>query len=127
MKRYSPDVPPDADEWLDLDEQERIHLVEDWHRKAREKLPNHTAHALFHVVVENQIAEGMESVVRAMARLMKQGLDRHDAVHAVGSCLADHFFEVANSEDENDESVSDVSYDAAVERLNAEEWLRKYE
>jgi len=124
VKRYNPEVPPDATDWLDLDEQERIQLVEAWHRKAREKLPDHTAHAIFHVAVENQIAEGMESVVRAMARLMDQGLDRHDAVHAIGSCLVDHFFEVADSEDDR---VTDDSYDAAVERLNAEEWLRKYE
>jgi hypothetical protein len=90
VQNYDPEVPPNPAEWLALDEQLRIHLAEEYHRSAREKLPNSTAHAGFHAVVENQIAEELEPVVRAMARLMKQGLSRHEALHAVGSCVADH-------------------------------------
>jgi hypothetical protein len=32
MQRYDPDEAPDAEEWLALDEQERIELVRDYHR-----------------------------------------------------------------------------------------------
>ena len=72
---------PDPSAWLVLDEQERIQLAEAHHRAAHIKLPNVKAHACFHPIVENQIAEGLESVVRAMARLMNEGLSRHEALH----------------------------------------------
>ena len=127
MQNYDPEVPPNPAEWLALDEQLRIQLAESYHRAAREKVPNHTAHAAFHAIVENQIAEGLEPVVRAMARLMKQGLSRHDALHAVGSVVADHFFEAMNTKDEDFAASAQARYNAAVERLTAEEWKRKYE
>lgn len=126
MKRYDPDVQPEPSEWLALDEQERIRLAEAHHRAARIKLPNVKAHACFHVIVENQIADQLEPVVRAMARLMKDGLSRHDAVHAIGSVVADHVFEVMHAEDENFANTARVRYDAAVERLTAKEWRRQY-
>jgi len=34
MQRYNPIVAPNPDEWLALDEQERINLARDYHRKA---------------------------------------------------------------------------------------------
>ena len=79
MTRYDPGVAPDPAEWLALDEQERIELAEAHHRAARIELPNAKVHAVFHTIVENQIAGGLESVVRAMARLQHEGLSRHDA------------------------------------------------
>ena len=123
---YDPEVPPDPLEWLALDEQLRIQLAESYHRAARVKLPNVKAHAAFHAIVENQIAEGLESVVRAMARLMKQGLSRHDALHAIGSVVADHFFEAMNTKDKDFSATAQTRYNAAVERLTAEEWRSKY-
>jgi hypothetical protein len=127
VQNYDPEIAPNPAEWLALDEQLRIGLAEVYHRNAREKLPNVKAHAAFHAIVENQIAEGLEPVVRAMARLMKQGLSRHDALHAVGSCVADHFFEAMNTKDENFVETAQTRYNAAVERLTAEEWKRKFE
>ena len=67
MDRYDPSQPPDPNEWLELDEQERSLLVEDHHRRARIDLPNATLHATMHVVVENQLAANDEPVVRALA------------------------------------------------------------
>ena len=120
MTHYDPEVQPTPAEWLALDEQLRIELVEKHHRAARETLPNVKAHAAFHAIVENQIAEGLESVVRAMARLMKQGLSRHDALHAVGSVVAEHFFEAMNSKDKDFSNTAQARYNAAVERLSAD-------
>lgn len=74
MDRYDPAQAPDPEQWLALEEQERIRLVEVSHRTERLKLPNLKAHAAFHAIAENQIAEGLDSVVRAMARLERQGL-----------------------------------------------------
>lgn len=88
VKHYDPDIAPNPIEWLALDEQERIQLVEGHHRAARVKLPNIKAHACFHAIVENHIADGLEPVARAMARLTNEGLTRHDALHAIASVVA---------------------------------------
>ena len=117
MNRYDPDHAPNPSEWLALDEQERIWLVEEHHRVARVKLPNLTAHAAFHTVVENQLAENLEPVVRAMARLNAEGLSRHEAVHAIASVVAKHIHALFNAK--ADASNSQAIYNAAVERLTA--------
>jgi hypothetical protein len=59
MNRYDPSNAPDPAEWLALDEQERILLVEYFHRSARIDLPEVNLHAIVHSVVENQLAMGM--------------------------------------------------------------------
>ena len=127
MKAYDPEVAPDPVEWLELDEQHRIDLAERYHHAARIKLPNTKAHAVFHAIVENQIAEGLEPVLRAMERLTGQGLSRHDAVHAIGSVVADQLYEVMKAEDEDHASTAQARYNAAVERLTAKQWRQKYE
>ena len=93
MNRYDPSQTPDPTEWLELDEQERVVLVERNHRRAHVELPDITLHATIHVVVENQLASRDDPVVRALARLMKEGLTRHDAVHAIGSVVSEYIFE----------------------------------
>ena len=126
MQNYNPEVPPNPTEWLAIDEQSRIRIVEKYHRNARVKVPNLKGHAIYHAIVENQIAEGLDSVLRAMTRLINQGLSRHEALHAVGSCVADYVFEVLSSEDKDSAGTAQNRYDAAVERLTAMEWRRKY-
>jgi hypothetical protein len=74
---------PNRDVWLATDEQERIDAVLKSHRLARIELPNKQLHASVHSIVENQLAEKVASVVEAMPRLMKEGLTRHEAVHAL--------------------------------------------
>ena len=120
MNRYDPDHTPNPEQWLALDEQLRIQLVEEHHRAARIKLPNLKAHAAFHAIVENQIAENTESVVRAMARLTTEGLSRHEALHAIASVLAEHIQDLFNAK--ADQSLSASIYNAAVERLTAKGW-----
>ena len=120
MNSYDPNIAPEPKVWLSLDEKLRISLVEKYHRDARIKLPNLATHAAFHSIVENQIAENLESVVRAMARLTAEGLDRHDAVHAIGSVLAVHMHDLLNSK--TDTENSQAIYNAAIERLTAKAW-----
>ena len=127
MNRYEPESTPDPELWLSLDEQERIGLVEKYHLAARIELPNVTAHAVFHAIVENQIAQGLEAVQRAMVRLAKQGLSRHDAVHAVAWVLSQHFYEIMNAKTQDPAAVTQARYDAAVERLDAAMWLAQEE
>lgn len=123
MIRYDPAHAPDAQTWLALDELERIGLAEASHAAERVELPNAKAHAVFHAVVENQIAEGLPSVVRAMARLHGQGLSRHDCIHAVGWVLALHLHEAMSSSAADEPAVAQARYDAAVERLTAASWF----
>jgi len=127
VKHCDPDVTPNPKEWLELDEQERIQLAERYHLRQRIDLPSVKAHAAFHAIVENQIAEGLEPVVRAMMRLTGEGLSRHDSLHAIGSVLADHFYATMNSKDADFANSVQAHYYAAVERLTAKEWHRKYE
>jgi len=124
MEAYNPERGPEPESWLELDEQERILLIETWHRVARIKLPNVTAHAALHVIVENQIALDLEPVVRAMDRLRKQGLTRHDAIHAIGSVVAENLFGILKADQNDDAAASQARYYAAVERLTAVSWRR---
>src|SRR5262245_9869194 len=96
MERYDPAEAPDPAEWLALDESERMELVRKYHRRNRIKLPNLDAHALAHTVIENQLAEGLPAAKNALARLRAQGLDRHEAVHALGSVLMAHVWNLTN-------------------------------
>ncbi len=127
MHRYDPGKAPDPELWLSLDEDERAMLIEAFHRKQRIKLPNVKAHALFHVIIENQIAEGLDCVVRAMARLQTQGLSRHDSVHAIGWVMALHVNDLMNPELVQDPSKANQRYEAVVERLSAQSWLDQVE
>ena len=64
---------PEPEEWLAIDEPERIRLALDYHRRARVRLPNEKLHAVLHVVIENQIALGDEIPVQNTAqRLMAE-------------------------------------------------------
>ena len=123
---YDPAVAPDPERWLALGEEERLDLVLDYHRRAGISLPNEEIHAVMHVIIENQIALGDELPVRrAVERLMAEGLDRHQAVHAVGSVLAGHLIDAMR--DPEAKAVSQEAYNAAVEQLTVESWRRDFE
>jgi len=124
VKIYDPAKAPDPAEWLDMDEQERISLVEAHHRAAKIKLPNVKLHAAFHAAVENQLAEGLTSPGNAMTRLQKEGLSRHDALHAVAAVISDHLYGLMK--DPALASSSQARLDATLEKLTVKEWRRKY-
>ncbi|MBI5579385.1 MAG: hypothetical protein HY895_09555 [Deltaproteobacteria bacterium] len=87
METYDPATAPDTAAWLELEEDERIQRIASYHRRLNVKLPNLEVHAALHSVVENQIAEELQTVRETVARLQAEGLSRHDAIHAVGSVL----------------------------------------
>lgn len=123
---YDPDIAPDPQAWLALDEPARIQLAAAFHQAQGIELPSLRAHAAFHAIVETQIAEGRMPAIRAVARLRREGLTRHDAVHAVGSVLAELLHKVAAAKGADKSGVSTVRYNAALERLTAKRWLRRY-
>lgn len=119
--RYDPDSPPDPGRWLELDEEERILLAEAYHRRAQIEVPNAKVHAVIHVIVENQVALGDELPVRqAIERLIGEGLDRHDAVHAVGSVLTAYLYDLLTADAPPPDRLE--AYKKDVERLTAESW-----
>jgi hypothetical protein len=120
---YDPDKAPDPEEWLGLDEATRIELIEAYHVRARIEVPNVRVHALFHVIVENQIALGDElPVLRKLRSLMASGLDRHDAIHAIASVLTSHVHSVMAGSELG--PGPNRAYFRALKRLTASRWQR---
>jgi hypothetical protein len=94
-------------------------VVMEYHQEAGIQLPDEYAHALLHVVVENQIALAEETPVEAvLCRLVDENLDRHDAIHAIASILVNHMHELMYGALDSDD------YYAELEKLTAEKWLR---
>jgi len=122
---YNPEGPIDAQKWLKIDESERLYLVQQYHRKKRVRLPNARLHAVIHVVVENQVAMGAEIPVGStLSRLMREGLSRHDAVHAIGTILAGHLYELMKEGPQSTDANS--TYYRELDELTAESWLNSF-
>lgn len=131
IRGYDPFMEPDPEQWLALGEQERIELVMEYHRRARIRLPREKLHAVIHAVVENQIADHELPVRGTAQRLMSEELDRHEAVHAIGSvllgCLNDLVQRSTSGGGELDTRCDQnphEAYFAELETLTAEGWLR---
>jgi hypothetical protein len=122
MWKYNPDHEPDSAKWLALDEDLRLRAVREYHQKIRVKLPSLEAHAIAHVIVENQLAEGLPEAKRTLARLLDEGLGRHDAIHAIGSVMMEHLWNLMNKP--RDPGDLNAPYLAALNKLTAESWLR---
>jgi hypothetical protein len=123
MDSYNPEHAPVGNEWLEIDEDERLMLVEQYHRDARIRLPKSArrVHATMHTIVENQLALNDEPVVKALDRLMREGLTRHDALHAIGYLVSEQIYDILKHNETPD--ASKARYYAAIERLTAAAWL----
>ncbi len=92
--KYDPAKRVEPQWWRSLGAEERVSLIEAahvvlpaWHHPVPESRP----HALLHVVAENLAARGDEiPVYAALQRLVRQGLQRHDAIHALGNACSEH-------------------------------------
>lgn len=117
---YDPASAPEPASWLALDEAVRIGLVTDYHRQAALEAERPGAHAALHVTVENQIAMGLDYVSDACARLVAEGLSRHEAVHAIAAVLTDYMTELVR--DKAPPALALARYQANCERMSAESW-----
>ena len=123
---YEANEQPHSQIWLELDESERIDAVMDYHRRTRVKLENSELHAIAHVVVENQVALGeVTSVPATLARLMDEGLDRHEAIHAIASILMSIVSDIARKAD--DGSDINAKYGRELGKLTAAGWRSQAE
>ena len=119
--RYDANERPHSATWLELDENERIDAVMDYHRRAGVKLENLKLHAMTHVVVENQVALGEATPVPAtLNRLVDEGLDRHEAIHAIGSILMSIVFDASHDPDVGGDINARYSRELAT--LTAASW-----
>jgi hypothetical protein len=119
--RYDPQVAPSPSQWLALDEGQRMAVVERAHDA---DMPNFALHVAIHAAVETQIAMNLPSVVNAAARLRAEGLDRHDTIHAIGSVLAGHMWQMLRADSANEDP--NAEYYAALDQLSVESWHRDY-
>jgi len=121
MNIYHPSQPPNPSEWLELDESIRIDLVRKSHEASEAEFEEEQAkevHSTIHVIVENQIALGVEPVPATISRLMRQGLSRHESVHAVGAVLSQDLFEMLKEDKEHDSK----KYRRRLDKLTAKRW-----
>jgi len=118
---YDPAVSPEPSEWLDLDEAARIERVLAHHAQSDAELENVDMHALMHVVVENQVALGVDPVPDTLERLIREGLDRHEAVHAIGAILAEDIFKLLSAQGGPRKSRA---YRIRLGKLTAKRWRR---
>jgi hypothetical protein len=93
VMNYEPKRDPDPQEWLQTPEGVRLEACERAHQPLPRRHPpiaNLRLHAALHVTVETQLATDSPPEVRkTLARLVRAGLTRHEALHAVGSAAAD--------------------------------------
>lgn len=123
MKSYDPLVQVPYSEWLVLDEDQRIALVKNYHESLEEELEEGALnlHSSLHVVVENQLALGEDYVIEAVARLMRQGEDRHEAIHAVAAVLSEGIFNTLKG---GSEAFEVNNYRRKLEKITSKRWRK---
>ena len=122
--KYDPERHVDPAAWDAADEAERMNAVVQYHQRKKIRMPSLQAHAAIHTAVENQIAMGDSFPAKAtLARLMREGLDRHDAVHALGSVVSGEIYRMLKEKTPCDRA----EYALKLERLTAESWRKQFE
>ncbi len=125
IEKYNLLHAPDPEEWTAHEESERINLVLDYHKRTEDDMPNVYLHSTIHAVVEYQIAGGEEHPVKqTLERLRQEGLDRHEAIHAIGSVLIKYLWETGTGENRSDDFSGD--YFEEVSQLTAQKWFDEY-
>ena len=124
MRRYDPRRAPNASEWLSLDEGERTEMVKRYHDKHGGYGESLDMHATVHAVVESQLADKVGPVKEAYLRLRKEGLGRHDTIHAIGSVLTEYIWEVISEADEGDVNEE---YFSRLSKLTRDSWYAAYD
>jgi hypothetical protein len=121
---YDPYHAPDPEEWLELTEDERINQVLAWHMNIENvDFEGLHMHCMIHNVIETQVAMADEIPVKeTLERLMDEGLDRHDAIHAAGSVLAKHLWKISKGEIKSKDDPNQEYYDELKE-LTVQKWF----
>lgn len=123
MKKYDPANSIDSQQWLALGEAEQIELVREFHAELEQDMPVEalTVHSSIHVIVENQLAMGVDLIPETIAKLTRQGLDRHEAIHAIGAIISEDIFDLLKG---NIKEFSSTKYRRKLEKITAKRWLK---
>lgn len=129
LRPYDPDEGPDAAEWLALGEDERVAAVRSWTARSESgidvKVSNRHVYTVMLATVETQIAHGDELPVAAtMARLVRLGMSRREAVHALATVLAETTYDAFYGEAADD---PEVAYHAELAKLTPESWRNRFD
>jgi hypothetical protein len=62
-------------------------------------------------------------VRNTLERLIQEGIDRHEAIHAIASVLSEHMFELLRGTVTHFDAAA---YSAALESLTVESWRKTY-
>jgi hypothetical protein len=123
MHRYDPNLAPDPEAWLALDEATRISLARSFHASHGEYGESLLSHAAMHAAVETQLAASDPvEATQALHRLVGAGLSRHDAVHAIATAFADFIFPILKSP-HAPPPIDPSAYCRALSDLTVSSWL----
>lgn len=117
--RYDPLRDPDLEEWLAATESERLAAIRSHHNLTEEPSEGSEGHFAIHTIVETQLAQGYAATQDALARLLGEGLDRHDAIHAIGSVVAGEIFRMLKHKTPHDRAT--LAHRLAT--LTGDSWL----
>ena len=108
--------------WLNLDEAVRLELIEEYVEDFEKEIDSSkkNIHASVHMVVENQLALGEEPALNAYSRLLRQGLNRHETIHAIGAVIFTDIYEAMQNKD----NKPITSYKSRLRKLTAKKWLK---
>ena len=120
---YDPEQPMADHAWLSLQEEERISLVEEYHKKKGSHLPHLRMHAALQAVIETQAAENIPAVRDTLGRLIAEGLVRHEALHAIASVLVTHMYRLAQGENMVEHPEQNEVFYRELQKLSAEQWI----
>ena len=123
MEKYDPINSIEPEEWLALEEQDRIDQVRSFHETLDDEMASDalSVHSTIHVIVENQLAMGVELIPETIAKLTRQGLDRHEAIHAIGAIISADIFDVLQG---NTQEFSPKKYRRKLEKITAKRWVK---
>ena len=120
MESYRASKEPDPATWLALDESHRLVLIEEYVEEFEKEISDEAIriHASAHLTVENQLAMNEKETVDAYLRLRRQGLKRHETIHAIGAIIIEDIYEVVNNDQPS------FRYKNRLRKLTAKRWLK---
>ncbi len=120
MIEYNASNEPDSQAWIELSEDDRIVLIENYVQKYESNIKEEAIllHSSIHMVVENQIAENYEATKEAYSRLIRQGLSRHETIHAIGAVVSEDIYDRLKKKTE----FNHVAYKNRLRKLTAKRW-----
>ena len=112
---YDANIAPSPERWLALAEGDRLAVIDAFHHAENRSTGQRASlHNGIHCIVENQIAlSNPPATAETLARLMRDGLSRHDAIHAIGTVVTELLTHAAGAYDEK-------AYVGKLQRLTAD-------